>query len=511
MSKKFTSTVAGASILLTGVGLISKGLGLVREMVFAGSFGLSSQYDLFLVGTVIPVTINTIVLYIAQNYFIPLYNRFKQNESEAQSRAFIAKSLIIFSGFGFLIMTGILLTASGMIKFYLNNPDPAQIDSAARILSIYALTIPLNAAFSILSAYLYSEFDFKLPTIAQLTVNVSVIILVLLFADKSGVESIAIGFLIGTTLQLLFVAGYIFRDKKLIRIFNLRIKLFYQDSSLLIIVLIEALSQLYLISDRYFLTRVEEGGIAALNYSLNLFILPISIISVALSTALFPTFSKSFTENNLNQIKERLNKFFSLNLFIFLPMTFTFVFFGDIIIQLLFQRGAFNARDSLITFEALKYFSISLIFYSSYVVLNKLMYSLELIKQLLLITIIGCTLKVVLNFILVDGMKQDGLALSSSISYIFFFGTSLLMVRKKLLFSINRIFLQKLILLLINSFISYTISDIIAKNLIIFHTNVFVISCLQLSIFMTIYLLNSYFTQKHYLIDFIKMIRVNIS
>ena len=53
---KFTSTVAGASILLTSMGLLSRGLGMIREMVFASSFGLGEEFDIYLVGAVLPLT-----------------------------------------------------------------------------------------------------------------------------------------------------------------------------------------------------------------------------------------------------------------------------------------------------------------------------------------------------------------------------------------------------------------------------------------------------------------------
>ena len=43
MSKKFTSTIAGASILITGVGLISRGFGFIREVVYANNFGLQKS------------------------------------------------------------------------------------------------------------------------------------------------------------------------------------------------------------------------------------------------------------------------------------------------------------------------------------------------------------------------------------------------------------------------------------------------------------------------------------
>ncbi len=77
MKQKFTSTIAGASIFISVIGLLSRGLGFIREMIFANNFGLETEFDLYLVGAVLPITINTIILYIGQNYFIPEFQKIK--------------------------------------------------------------------------------------------------------------------------------------------------------------------------------------------------------------------------------------------------------------------------------------------------------------------------------------------------------------------------------------------------------------------------------------------------
>lgn len=508
MSKKFTSTVAGASILLTVVGLMSRGLGLIREIVFAGAFGLSKSYDLFLVGTVIPLTLNTVLIYIAQNYFIPVYNRLKSNSSD-QAKSFAIKSFAMFIAGGFILMSILFLLSSNIISLYVNDAGIEETKIAIEVFKIYTFTIPFNSAISILSAYLYSEFDFKLPTISQLFVNISVIIIVFLFAGEIGVISIAYGYLLGTILQLGFILIYIFRSSNNFLTFNGKsTKLFYWDSSLILVILIEALSQIYLISDRYFLNQVDKGGIAALNYSMNLFLLPISIISIALSTALFPSFSKSFVENNVDEINEKLGKFFSVNLYLFVPLTFIMFLFGDVIIKILFQRGAFNSNDSYMTFETLKFFSVSLMFYSSYAILNKLMYSIELIKQLLLITILGCALKVIFNFILVSYMKQDGLALSSSISYIFFFSSAMYIIKRKISLRINSLLTQRLYIKLGNVLISFLISALIINLISQIFTIEHYIKLLQLFIFLYVYFITSFFIDREGLNIFLSIFPV---
>ena len=503
-AKKFTSTVAGASILLTSVGLISRGFGMIREIVFAGSFGLTSQYDLFLVGTIIPLTLNTIVIYIAQNYFIPIYNRLKSDSPE-EAKTFVVKSLIMFLLGGILVMTVLFLLAGTIISLYLDAPVVAETVLAIKVFRVYTFTIPLNAAFGVLAAFLYSEFDFKLPSFSQLIVNISVIAAVLFFSSTFGVLSIAFGYLAGISLQLIFIIIYIMRTKLSSLSFKKTGKrLWYWDSGIILIVFIESLSQVYVLSDRYFLSEVARGGIAALNYSLNLFQLPVAIISAALSTALFPSFSKSFVDDNLNEIKAKLSKFFWLNLYLFILITFIYVFFGDLIIRLLFQRGAFGIKDSYMTYETLKYLSISLVFYSGYAVLNKLLYSMNLGKQLLIITILGCSIKITCNFLFVGSLGQNGLALSSSISYIFFFISSLLLVKTQLRLDLNKIIISKFAFILFNTLFSFGLSRIVLHYLVAWESLVFT-QIIGLLLFVIIFVVNSFMLESKKILNIFRV------
>ena len=88
MKKKFGSTVAGASLILSIIALFSKGIGFIREIIYANKFGLSNEYELFLVGAAIPIFINTAIIYLTQNYYIPSYNQALKISKEASLKFF---------------------------------------------------------------------------------------------------------------------------------------------------------------------------------------------------------------------------------------------------------------------------------------------------------------------------------------------------------------------------------------------------------------------------------------
>jgi putative peptidoglycan lipid II flippase len=464
MNSKFTSSIAGASILLMIVGLAGRGLGFIREILFANYFGLSVQFDFYLIGAVIPITINTVIYYVAQNYFIPIYIKTK-TDTKTVPEQFLFSALAIFT-LGSLFITVLLFTfSSPLINFYLSGN--IQIGIVKSIFLIFITTIPIQAIVSILSSFLQAEYEFKYPALSQLLQNMGVIIFIVLLADSWGIHSIAWGYLAGSLLQL----GYlIIRTKKLFRfiipsIESIRNIFITTTFPLVGIIVIESISQLYSLIDRYFFLYIEPGGLSALNYAFTLFLLPISIISIAISTAIFPKFSDSFNKQDLEQSSAQIHSFFRINLFVFIPISFIYFFYGEAIVEILYQRGNFTISDTILTNDMLKIYSISLIFYSLYAVQNKILYGAGLISHLLIITLIGVILKFILNILLVSEIHQAGLALSTTLSFIFFFVVSFFLISKKIKIKLNRVFIGEMTFNAVNGLISL-LTVLLIQNII---------------------------------------------
>ena len=351
MSKKFSSTVAGGAIFITVIGLLSRLLGLVRESIFASFFGLTQDYNLYLIAVVFPVTINSVFIYFTQNYYIPKYFEFK-NKSDSDASEFNNSVFWFLIGLGFLITIFLYLFSTQIISAYLSIDNPIQLNTVANVFKILVLSIPFGFSSSILSAMLQANYEFKFPSFSQLFLNLSIIIIVILFSKEIGIFAIAWGFLVGMILQFLYL---LFKTIKITTLkikvpsFPDMIKIF--DVSLIIILFIEIVGQIYPLSDRYFLNLVDEGGIAALNYSFNIFLLPITIISMSVSTALLPRLSSLLSDGTKSELSRSMNLFFEVMLFMFVPIVFILFFDGDIIIRILFQRGKFLSNDTFITFN----------------------------------------------------------------------------------------------------------------------------------------------------------------
>jgi putative peptidoglycan lipid II flippase len=505
MSQKFTSTIAGASIFISVIGLFSRGLGFIREMIYANNFGLEKDFDLYLVGAVLPITINSIILYIGQNYFVPGFQKLHSSDSNAANK-FYRQSFVIFFGVGILVSIILFLGSDIIINYYMHQASAQNKDIATIIFRIFLITIPFSAAISIFSALLQSIYEFKYPAILILFLNISIIALLILFTDKLGIYVIPIGYVVGTIFQFIYL---LYKSQKIVNLNlgSIRRELWPSrsllSSSLLTILIIESLSQLYSLFDRYFYGEISSGGIAALNYAYIIWILPVTIFSISLATAVFPIISKAISNYSQENVEKIYNENIAVNTFIFIPMAFIFYFYGDTIIRILFERGKFVPESTIITFGVLKYYSISLVFYSVYAVFNKIFYSLNKIKILLWVTAGGLLLKLVLNFLLID-LEQNGLALSTSVSYMFFFFATFLILNGKLEIKNRSLFSKDFLIHFINCIICYLSVRIIIN---IFSVNNILIEIVVITTFIIIYAVNSFILDQKAMIIFIRVIK----
>jgi len=467
MSKKFASTVTGASLIIIFFSVLSKILGMFREIIFANSFGLSKSYELFLVSIVIPTIFNTFILYVGINFFIPQYNRIKSSEGEEATNLFLNKSITLFFISSTVIAGIILLFARSIISLFLSGVHDSEFQLAVNVLKIIVITIPFNGITAIVSAYLQAKYDFFNAYLSQFFLNLGVILIVLLLSGTLNIYSIPLGFAIGSVGQTLFLLFVIRKSIYFKFLFKSEIQYFtsFPLKIFLLTVLIELMGQLYVFVDRMFYHSVEQGGIAAINYATTVFIIPLSILSMAFSNASFPKLSAQYSEGNLAAVNESLNSVIGVTLVVFVPTACIFIFHADYLIASLFKRGKFSPEDTLMTGTLLTELSFSIVFFAVYTIVNKFLFSVKELSWLFIISFTAIVVKVVASILLVPDLKQYGLAIASSVSYASYLVLGLV-ITNRYLPGIQKSFFRNFIFYVLSGLLTYLLADLVIKFLL---------------------------------------------
>ena len=161
---------------------------------------------------------------------------------------------------------------------------------------------------------------------------------------------------------------------------------------------------------------------------------------------------------------------------------------GKDFIRLFYERGKFIAAYSDMTQSVLSFYSLSLVFYALYIIIVKLFYSLSKYTIILYLSIAAFIIKIIMNHILVFTLKQNGLALSTSIVFFSLFITSAIITYKIFRLKVNFFYSRQILL--------YFISSIISLGFIILIFNIIPVSgiikfSLALVTFCAVYIINS--------------------
>jgi len=493
MKNRFTSSIAGASILLSGFSIFSKGIGFIREMIYAKNFGLSSEFDLFLTCAALPIVINTAVLYLGQHYFIPAYNKLA-SESDSDGIEFLNNTFWNFIIAGILISLLLLISSKIIIGFFLSNLGYDLQAKGLRIFVLFLITLPFNFGMSIVTAYMQAKFKFIYPAISQLVVNITIIIVVFFFTGLFKIFVLPISFIAAYFLGFLMIIRPVMSGLGLKRYLKKRESFKTVDGkNLFYLVVIESLSLSYILIDRYFIGKIPAGGLAALNYALVIYLLPVSIFSITLTTTMFSKFAFS-SARSANTLKLDFNKAIGINSFIIIPIMFVIFLWGDVFLKIFYERGAFTASDTIRTHKVLQFYIVSLVFYSAYLIAVKLFYSINRYALIMYLSIAAFFLKILLNYLFVDKLFQNGLALSTSLIYLFLFVLAFYYAVRQINMNNYWSCYVSIVYYLLNGILSY----LIMRVCFIFITDqeLWAKAC-EMILFLVIYVLNSFYLDNY--------------
>ncbi|UXY25422.1 murein biosynthesis integral membrane protein MurJ [Streptomyces sp. HUAS TT20] len=162
-------------------------------------------------------------------------------------------------------------------------------------------------------------------------------------------------------------------------------------------------------------------GYTAYSYAQQIWMLPQSIVTVSLVTALLPRMSRAVTEHRLDDLRADLSRALRVSGVVIVPAAFFFVVFGPRIAQLLFAHGAADATATVPLGHMLQAFGLGLIPFSAQYLLLRGFYAFEdtrtPFRMALWIGGINIALAVACHLLLSPRWAVTGMAAAYALSY----------------------------------------------------------------------------------------------
>lgn len=459
-----------SGILVMIITMVSRVLGLVRAGIIAYYFGASAMTDAFFSAFKISNFFRQLLGEGALgSSFIPLYNERVESEGEENSKQFIYSILNLLFVFSTIVTVLMIIFSQGIIDGIVSGfPDETKIIASRllKIMSVYFVFISLSG---MICAILNNFKQFAVPASTSIFFNLAIILASMYFGKNYGIDALAYGVVIGGLFQLLVVLPAFF---KIMKRYSFKIdwkdpylkKIFIMICPMLVGIVAR---QVNTIVDQMFASYLAEGGVSALENATRLYLLPVGVFGVSISTVIFPALSKAMSKNDLDGATDNIVKGLNILLFLIIPSTAVLTFYAPEVIRLTLSYGKFDEEAVRVTSQALLYYSLGLYFYTAIYLMTRAFYSVKNSKYPVKFSIISIVINIVLNFLLIKSMAYRGLALSTSIaSGVNFFLLLIVFRRKYINFSLKKtyiFFIKTFIITAIALIASYKIDNTIIK------------------------------------------------
>jgi putative peptidoglycan lipid II flippase len=342
----------GFAGVVTFYTLLSRVLGMARDLVIAHRFGATGATDAWVQAFRIPNALRRLTAEGSVTIaFVPTYVRVRTEQGPAAARDFARRVL------GLVLAATLVLCALGMAfseaLTAVFSPgfraDPVKFDLAARLLQgmfPYLLLVSLVAwAMGVLN----SAGRFAAPAAAPIFLNLGIIVAVLGFAQRLAepILAVAWGIVAGGMVQVLLqlpslravgvrpwpLGGW--RDPALRRLFALLLPALFGV----------AVYQLNIIVLGIIASYLPTGQIFNYNNATRLTELVMGLFAFAFTTAGLPTLSEHVAREDWPRLRETLRLTFSATQYTILPAMVGLAVAGEAIVSMLYLHGAYTYAD----------------------------------------------------------------------------------------------------------------------------------------------------------------------
>jgi putative peptidoglycan lipid II flippase len=408
---------------VSGLTLVSRLLGFVRDFVIAHAFGATAATDAFVVAFRLPNLLRRMFAEGAfSQAFVPLLGEYRNRRGEQETKILVDRTASVL--FAAVLLISLLGMAGAPLLIYVSAPGFAiDADKFALTVELTRITFPYILFMSLVAlaaGVLNTWGRFAVPAFTPVMLNLAMIAGALLLAPRFAqpIEALAWSVFAGGLLQLAIQAPALMRIGMLPR-FDLT----WRDEGVQRILKLMApavlgvsVAQLSLLINTIFASFLPSGSVSWLYYADRLMEFPAGLLGAALGTILLPSLSRSHAAGNHEQFSALLDWGLRMTLLLTLPAALAMAMLAVPLLSTLFQHGAFTETDVLQTRSALVAYSAGLIGLIMVKILAPGFYARQDVRTPVRIAIISLAATQLMNLAFVGWLQHAGLALSIALA-----------------------------------------------------------------------------------------------
>lgn len=361
MNRLFKFIPAG-SIILGITTFASYGMGLLRDRIFAQTFGASRTLDAYNAAFLLPdLLFNVLIASGIAAAFVPIFTDLFYSD---RKRSYDYANSVISAAITTMAIAAVLLAIFAESVSTLVAPGFSfeERQMVAKILRILAFSPILFGISNALGALLIAKRRFFFYGLSPILYNLGIIGGTLFLSPTLGIVGVAIGTVIGALFHLLsrvvdvLLSGFRFQIS-----FKFKTTEFKKTIKLMIPKMFGHPVELAMFwGFTVIASTLGAGSIAIMSFARNFQSVPVSLIGITLATTSFPIMAKSVADNSIEEFKKTLKNSFWLILGgSVLAAIITFLI-KEPLIRLVLGGGAFTEEAILKTSTMLGVFTLAI-------------------------------------------------------------------------------------------------------------------------------------------------------
>jgi putative peptidoglycan lipid II flippase len=412
-------SLAHSAIIVGLAFVLSRILGLVREVVLANQFGTTSTMDAYVSAFRIPDLLFLVV--IAGSFgaaFIPVFGEYLSKGDEDRAWR-LASAVLTWAGIVVLALSLIIFVfARPMMRIVAPGFDDETTSLAVDLMRILLLSPIFLGTGIAFKGILEAQHQFTWPAFAPLLYNLAIIVGAIWFAPTYGIQAVAWAVIIGAVghmavqLPSVLRSGLVFRPS-----LNRQVEGLAEVGRLMgprIVGL--AAFQANFIAINAFASTTSSERVSALNYAWQLLMLPHGVLALSISTVIFPTLAELYSRGDDTGFRMTLDRTLRPLLFLSIPASVGLFLVREPIVRLIYQSGSFDATSTDLVAAPLAWFAIGLVGYALTEILTRVFYATRDTRTPVVTGVLTVIANLLLSALLIGSLGHAGLALALSVT-----------------------------------------------------------------------------------------------
>jgi len=348
-----------SGMIVSAMTLISRVLGLVRDIVVANLMGAGASADVFFFANRIPNFLRRLFAEGAfSQAFVPVLTEYHASGDMNKTRDLIAKasgtlgvlvSIVTVLGIVFSGVVTALFGAGWFLDWLNDGPAAPKFELASLLLKITFPYLWFITFVALSGAILNTLGKFAVSSFTPVFLNVMMILSAWYISPNLDQPEIglAIGVFLGGLVQFLFQLPFLIKAGALVKP-----KWGWKDPGVVKIrtLMIPALfgvsvSQINLLFDSFVASFLQTGSISWLYYSDRLLEFPLGLFGIAIATVILPALSRKHVDAHSEGFSHTMDWGVRMVTLLGVPAMLGLMVLAKPMLMVLFMRGEFSAND----------------------------------------------------------------------------------------------------------------------------------------------------------------------